>query len=317
MLGVSQSTVSRAFSSTASISEKKRQMVKDAAAKLGYSPNAIARSLISNRTGLIAIALDYESNPMYDLQVRALSKEIQNRNGQVILSPIQENDLDSAINRAIEYQVDGLIIATSRLTSHAFAQCEKFGIHLCLINRYVEGINANSVGVDNLLAGQNAANFLLSKGYKNMVYISGEPGAMTSDLRWKGFSEQLAKQAVSPPVYINAKYNFQSGFDAAKQVLQLPHVDAIFCANDILAMGVMDGVRESGASIPQDYGIIAVDDIPMSSWPSYNLTTIKQPVELISKRAVDDLMDRINHDADAEGKYILEQGELIIRGSTR
>ncbi|GAM70438.1 transcriptional regulator [Vibrio ishigakensis] len=158
MLGVSQSTVSRAFSPTASISEKKRKMVMEAAAKLGYTPNAIARGLISNRSGLIAIALDSESNPMYDLQVRTLSAEIQRRGGQVVLCPIDQDDLDLAISRAIEYQVDGLIIATSRLSGRALAQCEKYGVHLSLINRYIDGINANSVGLDNYLAGQMAQN---------------------------------------------------------------------------------------------------------------------------------------------------------------
>lgn len=317
MLGVSQSTVSRAFSSTASISDKKRKIVKDAAEKLGYSPNAIARSLISNRTGLIAIALDYESNPMYQEQVRALSLEIQKRNGQVILSPIQQDDLDSAINRAIEYQVDGLIIATSRLTSNAFAKCEKFGVHLCLINRYVEGINANSVGLDNLLAGEQAANHLLSKGLKKMLYVSGEPGTLTSDLRWKGFSQTLAARGCSAPAYINAKYNFNAGIKAAAEIIKLPDKpDAIFCATDILALGVMDGLRASGIRIPEDCAIIAVDDIEMSCWLSYNLTTIKQPIDKISELAVNDLMNRVDNNNDAERIYLLEKGTLIERGST-
>ena len=186
MLGVSQSTVSRAFNPKASISEKKRQMVLDAANKLGYTPNAIARSLISNRSGLVAIALDSESNPMYDLQTRKLASAIQKRGGQVVLCPIDKDDLDLAISRAIEYQVDGLIIATSRLTSRAFAQCEKFGVHLCLINRYIEGVTANSVGLDNLkvYAGVQAADFLAGKGFERMIYISGDAGSMTSEERW-------------------------------------------------------------------------------------------------------------------------------------
>lgn len=317
MLGVSQSTVSRAFSSTASISDKKRKIVKETAEKLGYSPNAIARSLISNRSGLIAIALDDESNPMYDAQVRALSLEVQKRNGQVILSPIQKGDLDGAINRAIEYQADGLIIATSRLTSHAFAQCEKFGVHLCLINRYVEGINANSVGLDNILAGEQAANHLLDKGLKKMVYVSGEPGTLTSDYRWKGFSRTLAARGASTPAYINAKYNFNAGLKAADEIIKLPeNPDAIFCATDILALGVMDGLRASGVRIPQDCAVIAVDDIEMSSWLSYSLTTIKQPIGKISARAVDDLMNRIDNNIDAEKEYLLEPGILIEREST-
>ncbi|MGY3571195.1 LacI family DNA-binding transcriptional regulator [Vibrio paucivorans] len=317
MLGVSQSTVSRAFSPTASISEKKRKMVMDAAAKLGYTPNAIARSLISNRSGLIAIALDSESNPMYDLQSRALAMEIQRRGGQVVLCPIDKGDLDLAISRAIEYQVDGLVIATSRLTSRAFAQCEKFGVHLSVINRYTKGINANATGIDNRLAGEEAAEYLVSKGYQQLAYISGDSGSMTSEERWLGFSSKLKALDVPTPVFIQSNYSFDAGMEAAKEVLaHSVRPEAIFCANDIIALGLMDGLRLSGASIPSDYAIMGVDNIPMSSWPSYDLTTVAQPIDDIVRRTVEDLMTRINDNVDASGEYLLEKGTLIERGST-
>lgn len=316
MLGVSQSTVSRAFSPTASISEKKRKMVMDAAAKLGYTPNAIARGLISNRSGLVAIALDSESNPMYDLQSRALALEIQRRGGQVVLCPIDKDDLDLAISRAIEYQVDGLIIATSRLTSRAFAQCEKFGVHLSLINRYAEGINANITGIDNQLAGKQAAEYLSRKGHRQFAYVSGDAGSMTSEERWRGFSSTLQALGLPSPIFIQAKYSFEAGLAAASEILgHGMKPDAIFCANDILAMGVMDGLRQKGAVIPQDYAVMGVDNIPMAAWPSYNLTTIAQPIDKIVKRTVEDLMNRINANQDAEGAYLFEEGTLIERGS--
>lgn len=289
----------------------------DAAAKLGYTPNAIARSLISNRSGLIAIAVDSESNPMYDMQSRALALEIQRRGGQVVLCPIDKGDLDLAISRAIEYQVDGLIIATSRLTTRAFAQCEKFGIHLSLINRYAEDINANSAGIDNRLVGKQAAQYLYSKKAKLCAYVSGDSGTMTSEERWLGFSAQLQELGAPSPVYIQAKYSFEAGLEAAKQILShSTKTDAIFCANDIIAMGVMDGLRLAGAKIPEDFVIIGVDNIPMSAWPSYNLTTIAQPVDKIVKRAVEDLMSRINSNEEATGEYLLEEGSLIERAST-
>lgn len=318
MLGVSQSTVSRAFNPKASISEKKRQMVLDAANKLGYTPNAIARSLISNRSGLVAIALDSESNPMYDLQTRKLASAIQKRGGQVVLCPIDKDDLDLAISRAIEYQVDGLIIATSRLTSRAFAQCEKFGVHLCLINRYIEGVTANSVGLDNLHAGVLAADFLAGKKFERMIYVSGDAGSMTSEERWKGFSKRLSELGLPAPGYIQCQYNFESGLAAANEILAKPHQpQAIFCANDILALGVMDGLRQAGKNVPADYAVMGVDDIPMASWPGYSLTTIAQPLDQITRLAVDDLLARIQDEKEASGEYLMQQGEVIERNSTQ
>lgn len=321
MLGVSQSTVSRAFSPTASISEKKRKMVKDAAARLGYTPNAIARSLISNRSGLVAIVLDSANNPMYDLQTRKLALEVQRKGGQVLLCPIDEDDLDLAISRAIEYQVDGLIIATSRLSSRVFSQCENFGVHLSLINRYIDGTKANSIGIDNIDAGVQAATYLLNKKFTKFTYVSGDAGSMTNEDRWKGFSQKINELGLEKPVYIHAKYDFDSGFLAAQEVLKKvgaieTQKEAIFCAGDIIALGLIDGLRQGGARVPEDFAVIAVDDIPMSAWPSYNLTTIRQPQERMAKIAVDDLLGRINKDEITEGRYLLEKGVLIERGST-
>ncbi|WP_372430399.1 substrate-binding domain-containing protein, partial [Vibrio alginolyticus] len=113
------------------------------------------------------------------------------------------------------------------------------------------------------------------------------------------------------------KYSFEAGLEAAKAILShTSKPDAIFCANDILAMGVMDGLRQAGAKIPQDFSVMGVDNIPMSAWPSYDLTTIAQPVDKIVKRAVEDLMNRINGNLDATGEYLFEQGTLIERSST-
>ncbi|MCL9782721.1 substrate-binding domain-containing protein [Vibrio sp. S4M6] len=316
MLGVSQSTVSRAFNPKASISEKKRQMVMEAANKLGYTPNAIARSLISNRSGLIAIALDSESNPMYDMLARKLTHVIQKSGCQGILCPIDEDNLDLAITRAIEYQVDGLIIATSRLSSVAIAQCDKFGVQLSLINRYVEGLSANSVGLDNLDAGLQAAQYLASKGYTKMTYVSGDAGSMTSEERWKGFSKGLTDLGLPPADFVEARYSFESGIEAAKHIVsKIPNTEAIFCANDILALGVIDGLREQGLSVPNDYAVMGVDDIQMSGWPAYNLTTIHQPIDRIASVLVEDLLSRIHGSQQQPGQYLMQKGQLIERAS--
>ncbi|MGF1740382.1 substrate-binding domain-containing protein [Vibrio profundum] len=316
MLGISQSTVSRAFNPKASISEKKRKMVMDAANKLGYTPNAIARSLISNRSGLIAIALDSESNPMYDTLARLLTKAIQKSGGQAILCPIDEGNLDLAISRAIEYQVDGLIIATSRLTSRAIAQCDKFGVHLCLINRYIEGLSANSVGLDNLDAGVQAAHYLTTKGYKQLAYLSGDAGSMTSEERWKGFSKTLNELGYSPAKFIEACYTFESGQEAAQEVVSSSHkIDAVFCANDILALGLIDGLRQKGHRVPDDYAVLGVDDVQMAAWPAYNLTTIQQPTEKIAAVVVEDLLARIHGEETKTGQYLMQPGTMVERSS--
>ena len=162
-----------------------------------------------------------------------------------------------------------------------------------------------------------AADYLLDKGYKQLAYVSGDAGSMTSDKRWLGFAETVKAREAASPIFINSKYSFEAGLEAAKELIEhTSKPDAVFCANDILAMGVMDGLRQLGFSIPGDFAVMGVDDIPMASWPSYDLTTIAQPIDKIVQSAVEDLMQRINENMDAEGTYLLEPGIIIERGST-
>ena len=312
-LGVSQSMVSRAFNPNASISDDKRAYILEGAAKLGYKPNALARSLISKRSGLIAIALDSSANPMYDLQARMLALEIQAKGGHAILCPISNGDLDSAIQRAFEYQVDGLIIATSRLSSHVIEQCEKYGVCLSFINRYIGDVRANSVGLDNDDAGNQAADYFFKKGCSVFAFVGSEEGSMTCELRWNAYRRRVMELGLAEPIRIPASFDIESGMQAAKQLINSNHnVDAVFCANDIIGIGFIEGLKAHNHT---GYKIIGVDDIPMASWPSYQLSTIKPPTDRICQSAVDDLFDRIHGNNENTGEYILFKGTIVERAS--
>ncbi|GEM79314.1 LacI family DNA-binding transcriptional regulator [Vibrio superstes] len=312
-LGVSQSMVSRAFNPKASISEQKRTFILEGAAKLGYKPNALARSLISNRSGLIAIALDSSSNPMYDLQARILASEVQRQGGHAILCPISNGDLDSAIQRAFEYQVDGLIVATSRLTSNIIEQCERYGVYLSFINRYIDDFKANSIGLDNSDAGKQVAEYFFEKGCSSLSFIGSEKGSMTCEERWSSFCQRAMELGLSEPVRISASFDIDSGMLAANQLVNDTNkIDAVFCANDIIAIGVIEGLKIHHHS---GIRIIGVDDIPMASWPSYQLSTIKPPTDVICKSTVEDLFERISGSEEETGKYIFYKGTLVERSS--
>ncbi|MFA0195878.1 substrate-binding domain-containing protein [Vibrio artabrorum] len=312
-LGVSQSMVSRAFSPKASISESKRAYILEGAMKLGYKPNALARSLISNRSGLIAIVLDSSLNPMYDLQARILAFEIQKKGGHAILCPISNGDLDSAIQRAFEYQVDGVIIATSRLTSNVIEQCEKYGVYLNFINRYIENFRANSIGLDNIDAGSQAADYFFKKGCSIFSFVGNEEGSMTCEERWQSFSQRAVELGLDKPIRISGSFDMESGISAVRDIMNSKNkIDAVFCANDIIGIGVLEGLKAHNLT---DIKVIGVDDIPMSSWPSYQLSTIQPPTELICKSAVDDIFNRISGNTKDIGKYIRFKGTLVERAS--
>lgn len=312
-LGVSQSMVSRAFNPKASISDAKRAFILEGAEKLGYKPNAIARSLTSRRSGLIAIVLDSSSNPMYDLQARTLATEIQAKGGLAILYPLSNGSLNSEIQRAFEYQVDGLIVATSRMHSSIIEQCEKYGVYLNFINRYIGDFKANSIGLDNSYAGEQAANYFFKKGCSTFAFVGDEEGSMTCEKRWLAFRQRTIALGLPEPVRIPASFDMESGLLAAEKLVGQPtKIDAAFCANDIIAIGVIEGLR---ARNHQGIKIIGVDDIPMASWPSYRLTTIKPPTDIICKSAVDDLFDRIQEKNNITGQYIRYKGTIVERAS--
>ncbi|MDB1125054.1 LacI family DNA-binding transcriptional regulator [Vibrio algarum] len=314
ILGVSQSTVSRAFNPNASISSKKREMVLEGARKLGYTPNAIARSLTSKRSGLIAIVTDSETNPIYDEITRKLSYAVQEKGGQPVLCLADNHNMERAVNKAIEYQVDGLIIATSHLSGKLLEKCLDYGIQLTFINQYLNEVKGNCFCTDNLLVGEQIADYLKATGYQHMAYLAGDKGSMVNEERWVGFRDRLLKHGANPPLYVQGTFSFQSGLNAANTIMnQFKDIDAIFCANDIIAVGLLEGLK--GYPEYKSVAVIGVDDISMASWPSFQLTSYRQPLEIMINDAIDEILERIETSEEATGQTHRYAGELIVRNT--
>ncbi|WED23479.1 LacI family DNA-binding transcriptional regulator [Vibrio sp. JC009] len=312
MLGVSQSMVSRAFNPNASISDKKRKLVIEGAQKLGYTPNAMARSLTSKRSGLVAIVTDSETNPIYDEMIRKLSYTIQAKGGQPVLCMADNHNMNTAVNKAIEYQVDGLIIATSRIKNGLLEKCLDYGIQLTFINQYLNGTEASCFCTDNRLAGEQIADYLTETGCQRIAYLAGDKGSMVNEQRWEGFRDRLLHHGTIPPLYIPGTFSFQSGLDtAAKLTDYYKDIDAVFCANDIIAIGLLEGMR--GLALKQQPAVIGVDDIPMAAWPTFQLTSYRQPLEQLIDEAIDQLLHRIELETPADMQYHYYTGELIVR----
>ncbi|MDG3086215.1 LacI family DNA-binding transcriptional regulator [Vibrio hannami] len=312
MLGVSQSMVSRAFNPNASISDKKRKLVVEGAQKLGYTPNAMARSLTSKRSGLVAIVTDSETNPIYDEMIRKLSYTIQEKGGQPVLCVADNHNMDTAVNKAIEYQVDGLIIATSRIKNGLLEKCLDHGIQLTFINQYLNGTEASCFCTDNRLAGEQIADYLISKGLKKTAYLAGDKGSMVNEQRWEGFRDRLLHHGTTPPLYVPGTFSFSSGIESTKTVRKhLKDIEAVFCANDIIAIGLLEGMRESEIVSPP--AVIGVDDIPMAAWPTFQLTSYRQPLARLIDEAVSQLLQRIDNELKADMQYHFYTGELIVR----
>ncbi len=319
LAGVSQSTVSRSFSFESRVSQKTREKVLAAAKQLGYKPDAIARSLSTQQSNIIGIVMADITSPFYPYVLAKFSSRLQDQGRQVLLfNAAPDQEVDDILPLVLQYRVDALIITSATISSAVADECAQSGSPVILFNRYVLGANASAVCCDNVEGGRMVANFLLDTGHKKLAYISGKQDTSTNIDRKKGFTDRLRERG-----YINwwleqGEYTYESGYEAAKRLLQQDDPpDAIFCANDIMALGAMDAARfEVGIRVPEELSIVGFDDIPPAAWPSYSLTTIRQPVSQMIEATFELLFERLEN-PELGPAFKLIPGLLIQRNSTR
>ena len=317
--GVAQSTVSRILNDSGRFSEGTRLRVLDAANELGYKPNALARSLITQQTNFVGIVMADITNPFYPNVLEKFTKRFQEMGRQVLLFNVPpESDVDDILPQAMAYQMEALIITSATISSAMANESARQGLTVVLFNRYVKDSNVSAVCCDNLLGGQMAADYLLEIGRRRLAYIAGNANTSTNIDREKGFAGRLRVHGAANYLRQPGSYTYQSGYEAALRLLNRDDPpDAVFCATDIIAMGCMDAARfELGVRIPDELAIIGFDDIPASRWPSYTLTTIRQPVNKMIDMTLK-VLDEQMKQPELGAVLKLEPGRLIERGSTR
>ncbi|MEO0564621.1 MAG: LacI family DNA-binding transcriptional regulator, partial [Chloroflexota bacterium] len=275
--GVSQSTVSRVFSPSANVSDDKRERVLAAAAELGYTPNAIARSLSRQQTDIIGLVMADLTSPFYPYVLDKFLTRLQGMGKQVLLFTVSDaENLDDVLPLIMQHRVDALVITSATLSSEMTAACVRMGIPVILFNRYVRGGDVSSVCCDNYVAGRDVADLLLDSGHQRLAYIAGKPNTSTNTDRERGFRERIAEGDAPAPQILSGSYTYDSGYYGGRSLLLGESVpEAIFCANDIMAVGCLDAARDLGVSVPEDLSVVGFDDIPMAGWSAYDLTTVR------------------------------------------
>ena len=318
--GVSQSAVSRVFTPGASASSQTADKVRKAAAELGYRPNSLARAMVSGKTGIIGLVVAYFSNQFYPEALEKLSSQLQSQGYHVLvfMASQAEGNIENVVQEILDYQVDGIIAASVALSSQFSQQCQEIGVPLVLFNRSQDDPSLSAVTSNNFAGGQKAAAFLIAGGHQKIAYIAGWEGASTQRDREAGFMAGLAEAGMS--IFARGVGDFDSRI-ARQATLDMcqsgDRPDAIFVANDHMALTVMDTLRhELGLKIPDDISIVGYDDVPAAAWPSYDLTTVHQPADEMVNRSIEILLSQIRGDATAPKKIAID-GPLIVRGSAR
>ncbi|MFN8484313.1 MAG: LacI family DNA-binding transcriptional regulator [Anaerolineae bacterium] len=316
--GVNQSTVSRTFSDDQSISSETRARVLEVARKLGYKPNAIARSLITQQTNMVGIVMAGITSPFQPYVLEKFIEKLQGMGRQaLVFSAGPDQEVDDILPSVFEYRVDALIITSATLSSPRIEECAHYGIPVILFNRYLPGENVSAVCCDNSEGGRLIADLLLDAGHQRIAYVAGNPYASTNRDREKGFTDRLVERGVTQWLREQAQFNYESGAEAGRRLLQRDDPpDAVFCASDVIALGLIDQARDLGVKIPDHLSVVGFDDIPMAGWSAYSLTTIRQPVNRMIDTTLEMVVERIR---EPETPPVIKMlpGRLVVRNSAR
>lgn len=315
MAGVSKWTVSRAFTPGASVSGRAREKVLAAAKALGYRPNLLARSLSKKRTHIIGVVIDQMQNPHSMMMMDVVTRQLQARGYMALLLNITTGEnYRSVMAMADQLQVDGILFLGTVLTDQLIAIAHELH-HIPLVqvcrNSDVEDIEV--VNIDGHQAGAEVASLLLAQGYQRFGYMKG-PDTLSSQLyRYDGYQQQLQQAGkMVDRLLIAGEYSRTLAMQALLDYLQAvpagQRVEALFCENDILALGVLDALRLTG-----NEGTIAVvgfDDIEEAGSESYQLTSYSQGIESLTGESLNRLIEERASPPEAWRK-----GELKIRRS--
>ena len=321
LANVSTATVSRVINSPQNVRPKTREGVYRAMKICRYKYNALARGFVTKRSYTIGLIIPTITNPVFSESTRGV-QDFANANGyQVILGNSDyEYEKEGALIEVFrERQVDGLLITTTNLKGEILKNLLDDKFPFLLLYSTVRKGPMPSVGVDNFLGGYLATKHLIQLKHRRIGMLAGEfRFSDRSFHRWHGYKKCLQDHQIAydPELLIHTRYNPVSGREGLKRFFSNGKPPtAVFCSNDLLAVGAIEGARQLGLGIPQDISIIGFDDMQIASFISPNLTTIRQPTYEMGKQGVEALIDIIGGKSGKPVHKLLDIS-LIPREST-
>lgn len=315
--GVSQATVSRAFNPSSKMNPATRQRVLEAARSLKYAPDAIARSLISSSTNIVAVIMQNTTNPFYATVLSKLSIRLRAMGKQILFFYLDDaHHMQDLIHQILQYRVDGILITSVTLTSDLADICVDFGVPVVLFNRYMSTPGIRAVCSDNVQAGRDCADYFFMKGYRSFAFIGGTDEASTSLDRRKGFVSRLEERGIHHCPVINTAFTYEAGKEGLRALIgqEGSCPQALFCVSDLVSAGVLDCARyEYGLRAPEDVAIVGFDDIELASYSAYNITSFVQPMDSMIEKVLEQLLSP--QDSDIHTNLTLFPCTLKTRGT--
>lgn len=323
-LGVSTMTVSRAINNRPNVDANTKQQILEMAQKMGYTPNHVAKSLVSSRTYTIGVVIPEISHSFFPDVVHGIEEATKDKTYQIFLTNTSESfDTErQAIDALRSKRVDGILVSSSLTDNDTsyYRMIVKSGLPLVFFDRCVFDIGASCIGVNDRAASRQITEHLLSQHHHGKIgFISGSKQVSIAKERFDGFTEAMQShgRAIDPDCVIEQGFNEQSGFEAMKRLLALPaerRPRAVVAVNDPVAIGAMGALREAGLSIPEDMAIVGFTNDIRAELMVSPLTTVHQPAHDIGYQAASKLIRTIEN-PDEPVEHVFLDTSIVIRKS--
>lgn len=319
LAGVSIATVSRALRSPEKVAESTRKKVTAAIARTGYTANAMAQSLRMQRSRMVLVLASSIADSNFAGILTGLEKVANDRGYGVLIGNTEGiTGLEQTYLRFLSTgMADGLILLTGHIPVAGEPQTPLASLPpIVATERPITNTDISYVGVDDVAASKMATEYLVSLGHRRIVFISGGPADMRSDLRHRGYQKGLSE--FREPLRdwrVEGDGTTESGRAVVERLFikdDLP--TAFFCFNDDTAVGVISALQMRGYRIPDDFSVLGFDDIPFSSNLTPAITTIRQPRVQIGEKSMNILLDQLENRSRTAETHLLH-GDLIVRES--
>jgi LacI family transcriptional regulator len=324
---VSQAAVSYVLNDSPGVvlTPETRQRVLEAASTLGYVPNRAARALRTSRTMTVACIIPDITNPYYPWLERGV-QDVAETHGYGLVVYNTDGDAEKerrALHSAREGRVDGLIMTPFHVNAETMADVTGAGVQVVLLAQATTAWNAqgiDTVSIDNVAAARAAVNHLLDLGHSRVAMVAGITGTPPRENRVLGYRKALAEHHIRPEEQLirAGEFTERGGYEGTRELLRMrPLPTAIFAANDLMAIGAMQALREAGLAIPDDIALVGFDNIAAASLVHPALTTIDQFPQPLGRRAAEMLFARLEGFETGSAIHSDAQFELVVRESTR
>ncbi|MBL7095639.1 LacI family DNA-binding transcriptional regulator [candidate division KSB1 bacterium] len=319
--GVSIATVSRALNNNGSVREETRRKILQIAKENNYKPNPIARSLTGKKTNTIGVILPELVDEFFTDIIRGIDEEAYQTDHYVMISSShsQRNIVQTLLEFMSSGRVDGVILMAPKIRKELSELIQKSKRPMVLLNSCNSNNNSVCFNINNYQGAFTITEHLIGHGYKNIGMIQGPEGNCDADERFRGFSDALLKNniTIQDSLIVSGDFTAKSGYYGFIRLMsQSQKPEAIFAANDMMAVGVYEAARSSNINIPQDVAVVGFDNIYMSRLLTPRLTTVHVPIVELGTKAIRYLLKMIKNEVDANLPYCEELSTgLVIGGS--